>query len=278
MVKNSTGQNLILNGLNTYSIPSSYQITGQALDTTTSAIAANLIVKGNLSQLVKSAYSAAVWYIENGQKRPIPSYSNLLLLGYPTTPISLIDDNSINSITTGPTKLGNGQAVKSSGSQAVYTIMNNNRILYSSAELYLAYGNKWSDIETYDNSFLDSNYPIYSSTASRYLATSNSDINYLVDGSGCKLMTSSMLSSYGQSQASLPVYSKDFYPRLNISNCQPSSNYARGQSTSTVYYIDNGQKRAFKSWSSLISYSGTQPKISIISDSTINLLPTGSPI
>jgi len=278
MVTTNTGQGLLLNGANTYAIPSSYQISGQTLNATTSAIAKNLTVKSNLSRFIKSNNSATVWYIEKGKKRPISSYPNLLLLGYPSTPLSIIDDISISSIATGPNKLGNGQVVKDSKSQVVYSIMDNKRTAYTSAELYLAYGNKWSDIETYDKSFLDSNYPSSGSSVSRYLATDKADVNYLVDDKGCKILTSTILGSHGQSRASLPIYSASYYPRLNITNCQPLLKYVKNQSTSTVYYVENGEKRPFRSWSSLMEHSQQNVEISIISDSTLKLLPTGSTI
>lgn len=260
-----------------YAVPDNFQITnGQQLTTELSNIALRL-PQATLSPFVKSSTSEAVWKLESGTKRLIPSYSNLTLLGYPNThTIATIDNVTISSISTGPNILGNGQVVKSDSSDAVYSIIDNKRTIYSSPELFIAYGNNWSAIETYPQVYLDTNYPIASFNSSHYLSTTDTNINYLVDENYCMILDLQTLNAYGQNRSSLQSYSASKYPFIKTQNCTASTKFIKSTNSPVVYYIDNGAKHALSSWAKLLELnSNAQPNVRTLTSSALNTIPSG---
>lgn len=274
----NNGTRLILAGAHNiaYVIPDSFQITnGLPLPANLSSLALNL-PQSPLSSMIKSDSADAVWKIENGSKRLIPTYSNLTLLGYPATTLSVVDSGTINSLPTGVPILANGQVVKSDTSNAVYGIVNNNRVLYSTPELFEAYGNSWSNIETYSQSYLDNIYPVAQYNYSNFLSSSDPNNNYFVDSTTCMTLDAQTLTAFGKDRASLQTYSSSSYPLLSLKNCVPASNFIKSTDNAAVYYVNAGAKHPISSWAKLLELNnGTQPTIRSISSTSLNIIPTG---
>jgi hypothetical protein len=279
-VTDTAGDTYILNGKNKILVPPDVPLQAQSMTQDLSNIAAEQPNRSSpLSSLVKYDSSNTVWYLESGKRRPIASYENLLLLGYPKKQIDTVEKDAISPIPTGPMKLGTGLTVKTSSSSVVYVIHNNSRLAYDSAELFVAYGNQWSKIESHSSTALDASYPYQGEVVDRFLTTSNSEVNYLVDGSGCKLLSSADITAYGEDRLNIARYTLDTFPKLNTSSCIKIQPYVKDQSNATIYYVSGGEKRPFSSWSSLQRHSKkSSPEISTISTSTLSPLPVGASI
>lgn len=264
-----------------YTVPGSYGTfvaSGSAADLI--AAAGALPTASNpLKQTIKAGQGATIWYLENGTKRPIPSLSDLVLLGLSSANVDSLDPAAVAALPTGPIKLGTGQPVKSNTDSTVYFISGNNRVAIASSDDFNAYGFAWSNIETYDQATLDTNYPA-SGVLDKYFYNQSSSSTYLVDANSCYAMNASLLASYGKDQsqiASAQTYTKSALPGLNLNNCKTGSVFVKSPNQSTVYWVDSGQKHPASSWNALVQKSGTDnPYIINLSNTTLATLPTGS--
>jgi hypothetical protein len=86
-----------------YYVPSSlygaYAITVSSLPETNTVLT-NKLLTWNLTQFIKKRYSNAVYYIENGQKRPIMSWQKVVELGGQNS-IDILSDSMVDSLTIG---------------------------------------------------------------------------------------------------------------------------------------------------------------------------------
>ena len=233
-----------------------------------------------LSPYVRSVNDATVWFINSGTKKYIPTYQNYLMLGLSSPNIDFIPTIALNLIPNGGIKLANGMPVKTTSSAQVAVIYNNSRIPYNSSDDFLAYGNSWSDIESYSPSLLDSSYPNnLSQPVSKYLYSASNSTLYLVDINGCYSISSDLSPEYGQNYSQLitnQLYPSSIFAKFNKNNCKNATQYVKTPNQSTVFYVNDGQKRLITRWDTLVSLAGTtNPSITIISNSSLDTIPTG---
>jgi hypothetical protein len=281
IVKDASNAIYILNQTSRYSVPSGYgTFTSQALNSSLSSVVSRLATSGSLKQVVRTPGSPAIWWLESGSKRAIPSMSNFSLLGLSLGQVDAVAAPALNAIPSSGVKLGTGQLVKSDQSSAVYAISANARLLFATGEDFEAYHNTWSNIETYGTSTLNTLYPYSGTTISRYFYDQAGNRSYLVDKHGCFLLDATLLARYGQSQASLAsgqIYNKSVFPDLNLSSCSTGGAYVKQYGQGTVYWVDNGIRHSFSSWSSLVAHNNqTVPRIIELSLPTIQSWPLGA--
>lgn len=259
-----------------YNLPASYGINSPQTDSVDVQNLANKLpaAAAPLKQYIKSNTSATVWYLTGGVRKMVPTLANFNLLGLSTSSVDVLDNSALSSITANGIKLGNGKAVKTDSSAAVYMIQGNTRAVYSSSDDFLAYRDDWSDIETYSAGVLDASYPYSGTAVKKYLFDASTKKTYLIDRVNCYYLNSSRLVSYGN-PASQPYASQ----RLNVNNCQDGSVYVKSSEGPVVYKINGGNKQAFSTWAALVSDSGTpNPYIITLTPSTLDTFPTGSNI
>ena len=285
IIDNGLGSIYLLNGSNKYSIPANYgsYSTTMAPDQNLLALVAAIPTNNSgLSQVINTAGSPVVWYLENGVRKSISSLNTLSQLGYSASQITTLNSYVLSSIPASGIKLADGEAVKSSTGQAVYMISGNSRVLFSSGDDFNAYNFNWSNIETLPQSILDTYYPYNNVVIEKYAYNFSNNTSYLIDKYGCYTLSQSQLSSYGQSTTSIinnQNYSGGLFRNLNLSKCGTASIYATDPTTGVVYEISNGTKYPFSSWNSLVNTSGSSnPNIINLSTSTLSTLPTGSSI
>lgn len=238
---------------------------------------------GTLSRAVGSRSSPTVWYIENGQRRPIPSVNNLILLGYNSKNISYLDSYQVGLMpASSERKLGTGQIVKSPDSKTVFVVNGDSRLSISSVEDFSDSRFKWKNLEVYEQSFLDSSYPwTTSSRLSRFLKDSNSENIYTVGGAETcytspddKLMHLGIDPSAVRSQS----FTTSVLPGLPKLTCVKLSSYIKSPSKATVYFVNDGVKYAFTSLQKYIDHNSTKESLSIIDQATIDSISTGQAI
>lgn len=272
----------LLNGSNKITMPSSYGITGQNIDTNLTNLSNTLPLRSNsLGQAITSTSQPGVWFVEDGMRKSIPSLTDLRLLGISTSSLDTISTPALNALPGGGIKLGIGEVVKSPDSSTVYTITSPNSSLpFASADDFLAYDNSWANIDTLPASLLNQYYPDSPSVVSKYIYDNSNGIVYLMDRYGCYDLNSSQLAGFGQSTSSVQSnqpYSNTVFPYINLSICATGSNFVKSPDSPAVYWLDNGQRHPFSSWSALTAKAGTNnPYIIYISNSTLSTLPVGS--
>ena len=232
-----------------------------------------------LKQYVKSNDSAAIWLIESGKKRVIPSYNSFRKLIPDGSNFDTINTSVINSIDSGPIKLANGAIVKSNASSAVYGIFNDQRILYGYNE-FVGFKNDWLQLETYSESNLDSAYPYLGSVFNKYFVSSNKV--YLLDPNGCYIIPDDQLNDYSISKATLnsaQIYDTSVLWNTNLNTCLTSNRFIKESGTSLVYLIYNGKKLPIKTWVKLQQLSGsTTPYVMTSSKDFLNSFQIGPSI
>lgn len=282
VVNDGQSNNYLLSNNVRYTIPASFgSLPSQTLAADVLSTINRLPLSTSpLKQAIKSSSGPTIWFLENGTRRPIPSISNYQLLGLSS--LDIVDNSSLASIPVSGIKLGTGQPVKTSNSSTVYIVSGNNRLAVGSSDDFIAHQYNWNNIETYSVADLDTNYPFTGSLLNKYFFDTPSNSVYLIDHYGCYKLDSSMVTRYGKDQSQIQAsqtYGSSVFPGLSLSNCKSGSRYVKQNDQPIVYLIENGQKRAFSTWSSLVAHSGqSSPNIINLSSGTISSFPDGSPI
>lgn len=280
------GSTAFLLGRNTrYALPPAYGVAaGPTTPTNLLSLVNNIpLANPGLKQYIRGKQNAVVWYIENGAKKQVPTYSNYVLLGLTPQQLTYIDDSALSAIPALGVKLGTGQVVKTDNSAFVYVISGNSRVQYARSDDFLGYNNSWSSIEAYPATVLDMLYPYDGSKkVDPYFYSSALDKVIIADPSGCYLLDSTTLAAYGKSKSAImsaQTYGAELFPALDTNSCKTASQYVKDSSGAAVYLISGGQKQQFSSWSSLQSYSHqANPYITSLSPGNLAAFPTGSPI
>jgi hypothetical protein len=282
MVNDGT-TNFMLNGDNKLTVPGGYGLSTPASPANLVTVAAKLPTRAAaLKQYIKGKTNAAIWYLESGKKRAIPSLSDFSLLGLNMGQVDVIDDGPAAIPPANGIKLANGRVAKSDNNGAVYLIIGDTKVPFSNPEDLRAYGYDWSEVTTFPAATLNTQYPNGSGNVSRFLFNGATSKYYLVEPQGCLLLSPSQLTDYGQSTSSVTTnqtWAASTYYHINVTQCPAASAYAKGFGQDTVYWITGGQKRPFASWSALVNQAGTNnPTINQILPSTLSQLTSGAPV
>ncbi|HSX07915.1 MAG TPA: hypothetical protein VLG11_03385 [Candidatus Saccharimonadales bacterium] len=286
VVNDNAGHNYLLGYNIKYQIPSAYGLAGATGMSSDLVTFMNQLPTASapLKQYIKSNQGNGIWYVQGGMRRTVPTYSDYLLLGLDPSKFDTIDNSVMSSVqpSSVDVKLADGQVVKSNSSGTVYVISGATRIPYATSASFLAYGNDWSNIETYSQTTLDTDYPVSGTSVPPYLYDGGSGKVYVVDQQGCYALTSDQLASFGQTQSgisSAQSYTPAIFPRLALPNCQQASVYVKSPDQAVVYWVDNGQKHPITGWNALVAKSGqSNPYIITLSTSFLGTIPTGSSI
>lgn len=280
-IVSDTQKNYALNGSSKNIIPNDYAIEGSIMSPDISALVSKIPTQTTpLKQYVKSPDNAAVWYIESGKRKLIPSYISFVLLGLNSSNVDIINQNILNQIPTNGIKLATGQLVKDPSSAAIYVISNNTRVLYPSSDLFINYGNSWGDIITYPSADLDLYYPAEGGAVNDYLVNTSLNKAYLVEQSGCYELSNSTLIGLGKDYATLSSnqsYSSEIFK--SIDKCTASTNFVKIQNQDLVYWLDAGKKHALYTYTSMLDKNdGAEPKVMNVTPTLLSSIESGVPL
>lgn len=279
----SSNSKYLLSQNRKYQIPDAYGLTPPTAAADIQTFGNKITTNGSpLKQYVKAGDGTAVWYLEGGIRKHVPTYSNFMLLGLDSTKFDTISGAALSAIPASGIKLGDGQAVKNPGSDSVYVISGASRIKYNNGDDYLGYGNSWSSIETYQLNAIDSLYPYTNIDINPYLYYQANNTTYLADPNSCYTLDASLLSSFGKNQSTIAAnqqYNSTIFPTFKPGNCKLASVYVKQASSSTVYWIDNGNKHPIQSWERLVEHSNSKsPYIITLSPANLSGFPTDVPL
>lgn len=271
----------LLNRANRFTVPGSYGVApGVSVAADIKTLAERLPDGGTLKQAVKVSGGAAVWFIEGGARKLVPSLANYNRLGLTNTSVANVESGAASSIPAAGIKLGDGQLVKSNASSDVFMVRGAGRIAYPSAERFIAFRNSWGDIETYSASDLDGGYPASGQVVKAYLSAGSPASIYLVDTNGCYLLSGGLPAEYGQDSAALvsgQSYTASLFTGLNLASCRQGTRFIMPAGGGTVYWLEGGTRRPFTSWASLVAKNGgTVPGIVELSAPNLASFTLGS--
>lgn len=264
-----------------YSIPGSYGIpTPPPLSADLSALLHRIPLRSSdLKQYVKANDSAGIWYIYNGARRIIPSYTAFTLLGLNDSSIDTVSPSILNSLAPAGLKLADGLLVKTPDSAAVYVISQNQRIAYASSDLFSGYGNSWNAIETYPATALDQYYPYSSNNVASILVNKNTNQTYLINASTCYNLSTAVLTAMGKNAATLSAsqpFEASIFKNFSAGSCKPGTLFLKDSNSSLVYWIDGSQKHPLYTYSAMLAKNNGQPPVVMNGDSLLlNSISTG---
>lgn len=227
---------------------------------------------------VKQPSSAAVWFIdkETGKKRLIPSINSYLALDINDQNTTVISASTLNSILSGPVKLGTGELFRTPENPAVYIINGEAKINIPSAELVESYGFSWSAVQVVGSTSLKA-YPSATAPINHYFY--NQDDIFIVGYRKAYKIPTSLYADYSINETAVrqgPLLDQKVYAHLNN---PPTTidRFLKSRYDNIVYFIDGGQKRPLGSWDAFIALSGNKPEnIVVVSPDILTKFPTGA--
>lgn len=216
--------------------------------------------------LIKSPSDATVYYVENQKKRPIAAWDDLLRVNANPT-ISTISNYYISALATGTRLLGPGRLVKLPNDATVYIIDGLNKKIPLTTFSVSQDLNLGTQVSTVGNDVLNaySSTPFYAS-----IKVACGGKSYFVTRGVAYEVSGAMQSHYQFSYISLD--------QLTCNNLKtqvkPIDRFIRG-SDGTIYYIEDGKKRAFAGFNAYLAYGGNGNNTIQASDYAIGTIPTG---
>lgn len=225
-----------------------------------------------VTAFLKGTRNATVYFVIDGQKRPIASWGDLVGLGVPFV-INKLTDDFVTSIPTGDLLFGGGGLIKSSDSASVYAV------------------NDWSGspsvypVTSFNNTVdlgLGTNVrTVSSSLLSQYSVASNLKTTVKC-GSDTYVGTIGVLYEIDSSIYSHFNYSVGSFldggsicNRFTFSSTQMSRFILNRGS---IYYVEDGAKRGFTSYGAYLANGGNPSTTISVSDAFVAQLPNGTPI
>ncbi len=230
--------------------------------------------------LIKYHNSPTVYLVENGLKRPIPSYE-IYLAHYKARPIALIPDSQ--SYPTGsPVKFGPGALLKSRNNPTVYLVIDNStKYGFRSAEEFHRFGYRFEQVREIAESELAS-YPDAGLASLAYHATGNF-IKYPNNPTVYKIEHNT---KRGIPSLAVFLSHADLSQILVVSTSfqyadGPILGFAEGilikGSGPTVYLVQDQKRRGFRSAQSFLDLGYSFSQVRVVSDADLALHQEGEP-
>jgi hypothetical protein len=271
----------VLNTSSRLTVPGGYGLTGTSINADLKALQEQIPLRtAPLKQHLKANDSAAVWFIDSGKRRLIPSYIAFTSLGLSAGDVDVISPTLVNSLAENGIKLADGELVKDPSSSAIYVIAGDKRLLYPSSDIFLAYRNNWNSIETYTSTQLDQHYPFEDDVVGNILVNASAGKAYIVTTHGCFTLSNSNHTALGMTYSSLSAaqnYTTTAFTNINLSSCAPATNFIKESNHSLVYWVDGGQRHPITTYNAMLNKNGgTAPVVMEVNNSFLSQIPVGS--
>ena len=212
----------------------------------------------------------ALYVLENGNLRAIPTMGIYTSLGYGSTSITQLPDSVMRALSRGGDKLSIGTiGLHPNGAVSIVTGVNE-RYQIASIRQFNDFSFKWSG-SVYITSQTELSYPP-AGTLSNFVKSAG--LLYLVDAGVRYLVDPSLDVSFGLERSTVPSIDRSI---LNNTLSWNLSRFIKSRSSDSVYYMEDGKKRPIASWQRVIELGGAND-IVILSDAKVNSIPTGSKI
>ncbi|HSX47551.1 MAG TPA: hypothetical protein VLF63_02135, partial [Patescibacteria group bacterium] len=230
----------------------------------------NKLVSGpTVTKLIKSNSNGTIYYMNNGQKRPFPSWSDLVALHIPIS-YNVLTSALVSNFPNGSVLYGPGRLVKTTSSATVYMVKNLSKLVPISSFVYPQDLGLSLDILTISDNDLQT-YTLDSAIQTKVLCGTTD----YVGTNGQNYDVTSSLSTYGF-QSNQFIDGGSICSNLPISS-QNLGNYIR-TSNGTIYYVSNGHKQAVTNWNAYVAHGGSGANTVNVSNYFATLIASGSDI
>lgn len=228
-----------------------------------------------VTRLVKSNTNATIYYVDNGSKRPIAGWEDLVNLKIPIA-INVISQSSANHLKDGYLLYGPGALVRTANSSTVYVVKDMSTLMPITTYSYpdnLGLGGTTRIIS--DSIFQQ----VYGSASGATQLTNKvkcGGVDYIGTGKTLYRVNSTIASHYGYNLQDFRDVGQSLCSVLNLST-QTLSQYMRVDN-GTIYYVAGGQKRAFSSYATFqsASYCNNSCDLSQVSTGFTGLISSGA--
>jgi hypothetical protein len=210
-----------------------------------------------------------VYYVMGGQKRPVPSWVDLVNLKAQPFTINTIDAAEFNTIPTGRFMYAPGSVVKTDSSATVYIVKSDTQLLPISSFVYPQELGGPPVFEIMSSADF-SNYTVGTSLQTK-ISCSGQD--YIGMGGTIYPMDAAALTQFGFVQSDF-VDAGSLCGVLPKSTQSPPSFLLTGNGT--IYQVQSGAKHAFTGYGAYVAHGGTSQNTQKVSDYTASLISTGS--
>lgn len=266
----SNGSKYLMNNVNKIIVQPGWGITSAAtpLDRTIDRLS-DVGVGSN--SIFKSPASQSLYVLEGGKKRPILSMDDFVRLGYTQNNIITVDSGVVASLPTGPLKIASGRILKKSDG-TLFVTNGTGKVRIATMDTYHAFGFSKAVTVAANQALLDA-----------YSDQGILSIKFWVNGQAllanqaAKLAVGDSLKPHaGYTAPNSPAY--DIWLTAGMGSQQDLTRFIKASGSSTVYYLENGQKRPISSAQKLQQLGGTSANIRILSPSSLQAFATGSAI
>jgi hypothetical protein len=224
------------------------------------------------SRLVKSTSNGTVYYVLGGQKRPIPSWTDLVNLKAQPLSINTMATWELDTVPAGRLIYAPGTMVKTNGSATVYVVKSDTELLPITSFLFPQELGAPSLLETMSTADLG-NYTVGSNL---YTKISCGGQDYIGISGTLYPMDAAALAQFGFVHADFMDVGSPLCSVLPQSSQSPPV-FLLG-SNGTIYLVQSGAKHAFTGYGAYVAHGGTSQNTVKVSDYFLGLITTGSNI
>ncbi|MFA7169649.1 MAG: N-acetylmuramoyl-L-alanine amidase [Candidatus Paceibacterota bacterium] len=202
--------------------------------------------------LVNVNGEGTIYYLENSKKRPLSmDEAGFLKLGFKADEVITISESELDFYETGNIiKIApEGTLIKDS-KNSVYFIENGKKRLFTSATLFNKLGYSWAKVKTDNEADYYMNGDVMCYENGTLVKSKDSSSVYLIEDGKKRIFTSGTLfEKLGYKWSGIvTAENSELSAYANGANVTyPNGTLIRGAGTSTVYLVDNGQKREITS-------------------------------
>jgi hypothetical protein len=220
-----------------------------------------------VTPLLKAVNNPTVYYVTDGKKRPIPSWSEVQAFRIPT--VNVLTGAFVNQIPfNGLYAYGPGSLVKTANSPNVYAVKDANNLLWVTDFFYSQEVGLGANVRT-----IASSYSVLNSNLNTKFKCSGT--NYIGTNGVTYLIPTAMMTAYNFQQSDfmdggsacigLPISSQylDRFIRLN---------------NGAVFYVSNGQKQLITNYPAYVAHGGNSGNTITVSNYFSNFLSDGGNI
>lgn len=243
-------------------------VAGQFITVSDRALAR--LASGNVSTLLTPG--AGVYYVESGQKHGVGSLSDFNSLGFSWSNVDMVSDLTLSLLPKGPNIYAPGSLLRTPNGAVSVIDSGYKNLGVTSGTLFYRFGFSWSSVRNVSYAALNG----YTTSNLETLLKNSADGKYYEVDSGVRHYVDA--SAFGSGEYNMTAWASNIVDPGVINSVKSGAQltrFIRSNSSPTVFYIENGQRRAISSEATLTSLGGSWSSVVNISDDFMSQIPRG---
>lgn len=219
----------------------------------------------------KSSAQPTIYLLDSDSKRPLANMQTYEELGLRDPNLITVHPGLLNNIRNGVTRFTSGSLMKDDSGK-IYVTNGDTKLYVPSMSLFESFGFNTTQIKQPASNVQSFYATVSANLSSRFHIGSGS---YLSDDKILLKIQDADKVHFGIN-GTTPTYS--LYMLSNMKSERPIGRFVKSKSSTTIYHLENGNKRPVSSWSNFLSLGGNANSITELSNETLNIFPTGAPV